>query len=169
MIQSNALSFNVKWNYKTAGLLFALVVLPELLGSVNVPVAAGFKLHFFPVAIFLAAAIYGPAGGLLSGFAGSFYSAYAMGNPYILIGNALLGFFTGLFLRKGFHTVPAVWLAYAIQLPWLILTDYYLLHLPLPLIENLAIALLLSNTLWAAGVHYLVKLVPPSIKNNTFI
>lgn len=157
MIQSDTLSFNVKWNYKTAGLLILLVALPETLGTVNMPVAAGFNLHFFQAAIFLAAAIYGPAGGVLSGFAGSFYSAYAMGNPYILIGNALLGFFAGLFLRKGLHTVPAVWCAYAVQLPWLILTDYYLVGLPLPFIREVAIALFLSNTLWAIAVHYLAK------------
>ncbi|MBI4634293.1 MAG: ECF transporter S component [Deltaproteobacteria bacterium] len=157
MMQSDTLSFNVKWNYKTTGMLMALIVLPELLGVVNVSVASGFKLHFFQAGIFLAAAVYGPWGGLASGFAGSFLSAYVMGNPYLLIGNALLGFCTGLFLRKGFRTVPAVWLAYAIQLPWLIITDYYLVHLPAPFIRGLVIALFLSNTLWAAGVHYLVK------------
>ncbi len=157
MMQSDTLSFNVKWNYKAAGMLVALVALSELLGAVNVPVAAGFRLHFFQAGIFLAAAVYGPWGGLVSGFTGSFFSACVMGNPYLLIGNALLGFFTGLFLRKGFRTVPAVWLAYAIQLPWLILSDYYLVHLPLPLIKGLAIALFVSNTLWAAGIHFLVK------------
>lgn len=156
MMHSETLSFNVQWNYKTAGVLISLVALPELLGAVNVPVAAGFKLHFFPAAIFLAAALYGPAGGLLSGFAGSFYSAYALGNPYILIGNALLGFCTGYFLRKGFRMLTAVWLAYAIQLPWLVLTDYYLVHLSLPFIRDLAIALLVSNTLWALAVSCLV-------------
>jgi uncharacterized membrane protein len=157
MMQSDTLSFNVRWNYKTAGILVVLVALPELLGTVNIPVAAGFKLHFFQAAIFLAAALFGPAGGALSGFTGSFFSAYAMGNPYILIGNALLGFCTGLFLRKGFRTVPAVWLAYAVQIPWLVLTDYYLVHLPLPFIGNLAIALFVSNTLWAIAVSYLAR------------
>lgn len=157
MIQSDTLSWNVKWNYKTAGTLMVLVVLPELLGAVNVPVAAGFKLHFFQAAIFLAAALFGPAGGALSGFAGSFYAAYAMGNPYLLIGNTLLGFCTGYFLRKGFRMLSAVWLAYAAELPWLILTDYYLINLPLPFIGNLAIALFVSNTLWALAVSCLVQ------------
>ncbi len=154
-MQSNTLSFEVKWNYRSAGMLIALVGLPEFLGTLNLPVAAGFKLHFFQAAVFLAAALYGPWGGLLSGFAGSLYSAYVMSNPYLLIGNALLGFFTGFFLRKGFRTVSAVWLAFAVQLPWLVLTDYFLVHLPADVISGLVFALFLSDTLWAAAVHFL--------------
>ncbi|KFO66388.1 hypothetical protein ER57_17790 [Smithella sp. SCADC] len=44
------------------------------------------------------------------------------------------------------NVVAAVMLAYLCELPWLILSDYYFVHLP-------AIVLFLTNTLWAALIH----------------
>ena len=77
----------------------------------------GFKIHYFQLAIFIAALVYGPRGGMLSGLVGSIYSAIAVGNTYIVASNAILGFFVGLFARRGIHTIPAVVLPYFIQLP----------------------------------------------------
>lgn len=139
------------------GTFLFLIALPNVLGTINITTPWGFKMHFFQIAIFLAAALYGPQGGMFSGFVGSVYSAFIMGNPWIMIGNAILGFFAGLFLRYGFHTVSAVLLAYAIQLPWLILSDYYFVHLPMPFIRVLVVALLVSDTVWAVIVHYSIK------------
>ena len=136
-----------------------LIALPNVLGMINIATPWGFKIHLFQVAIILAAAIFGPAGGALSGFAGSIYAALIMGNPYLMVGNALLGFFTGVFLRHGFSLLPAVWIAFGMQLPWLILTDLYLVQLSLPMIRDLILALLLSNTLWAVAVHYSLPII----------
>jgi uncharacterized membrane protein len=154
MQQSSAIAFNVKWNTKTIGAFITLMVLPNLLGVINITTPWGFKVHLFQLGIFGAAALYGPIGGVLSGFLGSIYSASVMGNAYIIVGNVILGFFVGFFLRKGIHTILAVGLAYAIQLPWLIFSDYYLAHLSWPFIQGLVIALFISNIVWAVLLHY---------------
>ena len=76
------------------------------------------------------------------------------GNPYLIAGNVLLGAVTGLLLKRGIAIVPAVWIAYAVQLPWLIATDYYLVGLPAPFIKALVIGLFISNTVWALTAQY---------------
>ena len=157
-------SFNVKWNYKTIVLFLSLMILPNLLGLINLNTVWGFKIHFFQIAVFIAALIYGPKGGMLSGLVGSLYSAFVMGNPYIAIGNAILGFFVGLFVRYKFHTIIAVMLAYLIQLPWLIITDYYLVSLPTNFILKLILALAISNLIWAIVANYTVKPIKESLR-----
>lgn len=157
MQYKNLFSFNIEWTYKTISLFIFLIAVPNLLGMVNLPTQWGFNIHFFQAAIFLAALIYGPSGGLLSGLAGSMYSAFIMHNPYIAVGNAILGFFVGLFARYGLNAIIAVLTAYLIQLPWLILTDYYLVGLPMSFIVPLIIALLISNTVWAIAASYSYK------------
>jgi len=157
-------SFNVKWNYKTIVLFLSLMILPNLLGLINLNTVWGFKIHFFQIAVFIAALIYGPKGGMLSGLVGSLYSAFVMGNPYIAIGNAILGFFVGLFVRYKFNTIIAVMLAYLIQLPWLIITDYYLVSLPTNFILKLILALAISNLIWAIVANYTVKPIKESLR-----
>lgn len=159
----NKLSFDVEWNYKTIALFIFLLGLPNLLGAINIGTIWGFKIHFFQVAVFIAALIYGPTGGMLSGFIGSAYSALLMHNPYIAVGNAILGFFVGFFVRYKMHTIIAVLLAYIIQLPWLVLTDYFLVNLPMGFIWRLVIALLISNIIWAAVAHYTAKPIKKSL------
>ena len=83
--------FDVKWNYKTISLLLFLVFVPNLLGMINISTPFGFKLHFFQLAVIIAAMVYGPMGGLLSGMFGSVYSAMMMNNPYIVVGNVIPG------------------------------------------------------------------------------
>src|SRR3989338_298963 len=157
MEYKNVFSFDIKWNYKTTSMFLFLLVLPNFLGMVNLPTSFGFQIHFFQVAVFLAALIYGPSGGLLSGIIGSVYPAIIMHNPYIVGGNAILGFFAGLFARYGIKTLFAVWLAFLIQLPWLVITDYYLVHLPVKFITALVVALAVSNTMWAIAALYASK------------
>ena len=157
MQYKNLFSFNMKWNYKTVSAFIFLIFLPNLLGMINLSTPWGFKLHFFQLAIFIAALIYGPKGGLLSGLIGSIFSAWTMHNPYIIVGNVILGFFVGFFVRLGWHTLLAVLTAYLIQLPWLIITDYYLVSLPFVFIMNLIIALAISNLVWGLLAHYAVK------------
>ncbi len=137
-------------SHRRAALAFGLLVLlPCLLSLINVTFAGNWKIHFFPAAIFLAALSFGPAGGLIAGVTGSLYSAVFLGNPYLMAGNALLGFLTGVFFRKTGRMVPAAMLAFACQLPWLILSDYYFVHLPVGFIASLVIVLCLGNLLWA--------------------
>jgi len=149
MSDERALTLGVKVNEKSIITLVILMLLPNLLGAIHLSTPWGFKIHLFQYAIFLAAFALGPIGGLLSGFAGSLHAAYVMTNPYILVGNALLGFFTGYFFRRGHTYLRSALLGFGVQIPWLVATDYFLMNLPVPFIGGLLFALTLTNVLWA--------------------
>ena len=149
MNDERALTLGVKVNEKSITTLVILMLLPNLLGAIHLSTPWGFKIHFFQYAIFLAAFALGPIGGLLSGFAGSLHAAYVMTNPYILVGNALLGFFTGYFFRRGHTYLRSALLGFGVQIPWLVATDYFLMNLPVSFIGGLLFALTLTNVLWA--------------------
>lgn len=161
MKQGNAIVYYWQKNNKMISLLIILFILPNLLSLINITTPWGFKIHFFQLAIFIAAIFYGPRGGLLAGALGSILPAFLAHNPYVIIGNMILGFLVGLFVNRGFPIIWAAFLAYSLELPWLIFTDYYLVHLPVPAIEKIIITLAVSNTIWAICTHYLT----PSIKN----
>ena len=135
----------VRWNEKTIGALIILALLPNLLGTINLATPWGFQIHVFQAAIFLAALIFGRWAGLIAGAAGSIYVAAALSNPFILVGNAFLGFFTGHFTERGFGPVAAVLLAFAIQIPWLAVTDHFLMGLPWSFVGALVLSLAVSN------------------------
>lgn len=153
MINSSPVSCEVKPYRRVADVFLLLIILPCLLSLINLSFAQDWKIHFFSAAIILAAVVFGAGGGLLAGLTGSLYSALFLGNPYILVGNALFGMLTGVFYKKNGKIIPAVLLAYLCQLPWLILSDCYFVHLPAIFIAKLAIVLFLTNALWAALIH----------------
>ena len=153
MINSSSASCEVKPYRKIADYFLLLIILPCSLSLINLSFAQDWKIHFFSATIILAAVVFGAGGGLLAGLTGSLYSALFLGNPYILVGNALFGVLSGVFYKKNGKIIPAVMLAYLCQLPWLILSDYYFVHLPAIFIAKLAIVLFLTNTLWAALIH----------------
>jgi len=151
MFDERALTLGVKINEKSIITLIILMLLPNLLGVLHLSTPWVFNIHFFQFAIFLAAFAFGPIGGLLSGFAGSLHAAYVMTNPYILVGNALLGFFTGYFFRRGHTYLWSALLGFGVQIPWLVATDYFLMNLPASFIGGLLFALTLTNVLWAVA------------------
>ncbi|MDP2750306.1 MAG: hypothetical protein Q8O89_05740 [Nanoarchaeota archaeon] len=139
--------FNHEVNWKTISMLALLAILPNLLGMINTSVF-GVKIHFFQYLVFLAAIIYGPLGGAVSGAFGSVYTAVALNNPYIIIGNIILGVLVGVFVRLKLHVIIAVLLAYAMQLPWLWYSDIYLAGMPIRAVQLIVVALFLSNVIW---------------------
>lgn len=128
-----------------------------MLSLINLEFAQQWKVHFFPAAIILAALIFGSTGGLAAGVAGSLYSAFLLGNPYLIIGNAALGFFTGLFYQKTDNLILSVILAFICQLPWLVVSDYYLMHLSEAFILKLVVVLFLADILWAVLISAINK------------
>ena len=141
-------------SYHRAALAFGLLVfLPFVLSLINMTFSHSWRLHFFPLGVFLAAVCFGPAGGLLAGVTGSLYSAVFLGNPYLLMGNAILGLMTGVIFRKTSKILLSVLLAFACQLPWLILSDYYLVGISGEFIIRLVVVLFLGNLLWALLIH----------------
>lgn len=139
--------FGIDFNWRNFMLLTFLAIFPNILGLFHVEIA-GIRVHFFQYLVFLAAMLYGPWGGATAGAIGSIYTAIALNNPYIIIGNIILGSVAGL-LYKRMNIVRAVLIAYAIQIPWLWLTDVYLVGMPASVVNGIVIGLLLSNTLFA--------------------
>jgi hypothetical protein len=145
-------------SYRKAISVFSLLVLlPFLLSLINITFAESWKIHFFPAAIILAAIVFGATGGITAGSFGSLYSALFLGNPYLLVGNALFGLLIAVFYKKSNKIIPSVFLAYLCELPWLILTDYYLVHLPAVFIAKLVVVLFLANILWALLINISIK------------
>jgi len=141
-------NFDIKLTWKSISLLAFLAIFPNFLGMINLPTAWGFKIHLFQYLVFLAAIIYGPTGGLISGAFGSVFTVITMNNPYILIGNMMLGFFVGFFVRLKWDIILAVLTAYLIQMPWLYYSDVYLAGMPVKVVYGVIIALLISDLLW---------------------
>ncbi len=147
-------AFGIKFSRRSVLLLAFLAVFPNLLGMIVLPTPFGFKFHLFQILIFLAALLYGKYGGATAGAFGSIYTAIALNNPYIVVGNIILGFFTGVFAKRT-KIVFAVLGAYAIQVPWLYFTDL-LAGMAEPVVRGAIVALLFSNIVWAviAGLTY---------------
>jgi tetrahydromethanopterin S-methyltransferase subunit B len=72
-----------------------------------------------------------------------------MNNPYIIIGNIILGFFCGWFFSKKLNLIFSAMIAFAIQLPWLVFSDIYLIGMSTNAVYGIVIALLISNLIWA--------------------
>jgi len=162
MHNENVLKFDV--SFKSISMLLILGLLPNILGMLNIPTVMGFKIHVFQYVVFIAAALYGPVGGVVSGGLGSMFTAVALSNPYIAVGNMILGFMTGFFIKKGFGIIPSVLLAFAIQAPWLYVSDVYLVGMSAKLVVNILMALLFSNVLWAVAAKYSYKSIEKAIK-----
>lgn len=150
--------FNVRWTCKSIFLLSFLAIFPNVLGMFHASVF-GIRIHFFQYLIFLAALIYGPIGGMVSGGFGSVFTAVALNNPYIIIGNIILGGLFGLFVRLKWNVILAVLGAYLIQLPWLWLTDVYLAGMGVKVVNMIVVALFVSNILWGAVAGWSLKYI----------
>ena len=142
------------WDWKRVSFLVFLVLLTNVLSIFHLD-AFGLRIHFFQYLIFLAALLYGPWAGILAGGLGSIYTALALHNPYVIIGNIILGLCFGIFAKKLPVVVAAV-AAYVVQLPWLLFSDIYLMHMPVAVVEEIAIALLVGNVILAfvASISY---------------
>ncbi|HNQ66105.1 MAG TPA: hypothetical protein PK842_05985 [Smithella sp.] len=157
MMHSSTTASGTTLYRRMAEVFFLLIVFPFVLSLINLEFAQQWKVHFFPAAIILAALIFGATGGLAAGVAGSLYSAFLLGNPYLIIGNAALGFFTGLFYQKTDNLILSVILAFICQLPWLVVSDYYLMHLSEAFILKLVVVLFLADILWAVLISAINK------------
>jgi uncharacterized membrane protein len=125
------------------------------------------SIHFFQLAIFLCGILAGPWAGLLSGAVGSLYMGVTR-IPFIVGGIALLGACTGLFAKR-FQPVVACLLAWLVQAPYVVVTDYVwftyfvgasptaALGLLTPIMVNLGLQALVCALLSEVIVRYLRK------------
>ena len=157
MVDSSITADSAKLYRKLAIAFALLIVLPFMLSLINLQFAQSWKVHFFPASTILSAIIFGATGGLVAGLTGSIYSAVLLGNPYLIAGNALFGLLTGTFYKKTNQIIVSVLLAFICELPWLIISDYYFMHLSAEFIAKLAVVLLLANLFWAALIQLINK------------
>ena len=137
-------------SWKKLFALTAIVLVTFALTFMIVPFAQ-WRLHFFQLGIFMAAFVFGPWAGALTGaLASSYNGLFVIANPWIIGGNALLGLFSGIFLKK-FGPMKAVLAAFAIQLPYLYVTDVYLAHMPVNVVYGI-IATLAVTTISAGFI-----------------
>lgn len=90
-----------------------------------IPIALGgfeASIHFFKLAIFLAGIITGPYGGLLAGVVGGLFMGVTK-IPFIIGGIAILGGSVGFFAKR-VRPVFAGILAWLVQAPYVVVTDY---------------------------------------------
>jgi uncharacterized membrane protein len=120
-----------------------------VLSAFSVPFVLGLRIHFFQVAIMLAGVIGGPVSGLVTGAVGGAYVAALRSDPTIVVGNALLGLFTGLFVRKMRPVLAGILAWVLIQAPWLYLTGTYILNVPGVVMQTILITLTVEDVICA--------------------
>jgi len=125
------------------------------------------SIHFFQLAIFLCGILAGPWAGLLGGAVGGLYMSITR-IPFVIGGIAILGSSAGLFAKK-FRPAIAGSLAWLVQAPYVVVTDYVwftlfsgtssaiALGLILPIMVTLTLEAIVCAILADIIVHYLKR------------
>jgi len=136
----------------------SMSALANVVSLYSIPISLlGFqsRIHFQQLPIILGGVVAGGAVGLIIGFFGAFVMAYFMGIPFILGGMAILGLFSGLFVKR-VRPLLAGTLAYITSIPYVVLTDY-VWGLPLPVIGVILINLGIEALLCSIFVDVISK------------
>jgi uncharacterized membrane protein len=124
-------------------------------------------IHFFQLAIFLCGILAGPYAGLVGGAVGSLYMSVTK-IPFVAGGIAILGFSVGFFAKK-VRPVFAGLLAWLIQAPYVLVTDYVWFTLFVgnssatawaiitPIMINLTLQAVICAVLADIIIHYLKR------------
>lgn len=139
----------MRYSSRFAAFTAVMSALAVALSALSVPFVAGLRIHFFQVAIMLAGVIGGPLSGLVTGTIGGAYMATLRSDPTIVIGNALLGLFTGLFMRKMRPALAGIAAWVLIQAPWIYLTGTYVLNVPGIVMQTILVTLTVEDVICA--------------------
>ncbi|MBI9018513.1 MAG: hypothetical protein JEZ07_14770 [Phycisphaerae bacterium] len=136
--------------------LFLIAFAGKISNEMTMPVLFGVKVHVFQYFILLAAFMYGPIAGLTVGAGSCWITAIALGNPYIIIGNALLGFVAGFMFRKTNRIAVSVAIAFICQMLWILISDMLFMRMPFVRVCMIIISLFVFDILWTlcAGLTY---------------
>ena len=112
------------------------------------------SVHFFQLAVFLSGILAGPVAGMISGAVGGIYMGVTR-IPFVIGGIAILGGAAGLFAKR-VRPLFAGLLAWAVQAPYVVVTDYawFTLLLPSPLPPAAA---------WSIITGIMIKLVMEAV------
>jgi uncharacterized membrane protein len=139
----------MKYASRFAAFTAIMTAVAVVLSALSVPFLLGVRIHFFQVAIMLAGVVGGPVSGLIAGGLGAVYTAALMSNPTIVLGNALLGLFTGIFVRKMRPVLAGILSWVLIQAPWLYLSETYILNVPGSVMQTILITLTVEDAICA--------------------
>jgi len=127
------------------------------LSVLTLPFLFGSRIHFFQSGILFAGVVGGPLGGLITGLIGGLYMATVRADPTIIIGNGLLGFFTGVFSLR-LRPVLAGLLAWVlVQAPWIYVTGTFIFRVPAMAMQVILILLTVEAVICACIVDLLVN------------
>jgi riboflavin transporter FmnP len=126
-----------------------------LLAILSFPFLMGVRIHFFQVGIILAGAIGGPISGMVTGAIGGAYIGLLRNDPTILIGNGLLGLFTGLFARRLRPAFAGMAAWFLIQAPWTYATGTFVLGVPAAVMQFILVLLTIEDAVCAVIVDFL--------------
>ena len=124
-------------------------------------------IHFFQLAIFLCGILAGPYAGLVGGAVGSLYMSVTK-IPFVAGGITILGFSVGFFAKK-VRPVFAGLLAWLVQAPYVLVTDYVWFTLFVgnsptvawaiitPIMINLTLQAVICAVLADIIIHYLKR------------
>lgn len=135
---------------RLAAFTAVMSALAVTLSVLSVPFVLGLRIHFFQVAVMLAGVIGGSVSGLATGAVGGAYIAAQRSDPTIIVGNGLLGLFTGLFVRKMRPALAAIAAWVIVQAPWIYLTGTYILHVPTVVMQTILATLTVEDVVCAA-------------------
>jgi len=157
---------NQRLTSRLIAFIAVMCAVANVLGFFTIPLGIA-EIHLIQLPIILTGLALGPGAGGLAGFIGAAVMAFRARplNPYILLGNAILGFFTGLFyLRlkkiKGRPIIPqviSVLGAYIIQFPYVYVTDVYLMPIPPAMVLTFILPkLLIEDVISVLLAHFIL-------------
>ncbi len=124
------------------------------------------EIHFTQLPIFLSGILAGPFAGLLTGAVGGLYMSFTK-IPFVIAGLALLGVSAGFFAKK-FRPLFSGILAWCVQAPYVLVTDYVwftsFMSMPSPAALTAVSTILIKLTVEAVVASILVEILVPYIK-----
>lgn len=161
MLQSNQ-----KLTSKLIAFIAIMCAVANVLGFFTIPIGVA-EIHLMQLPIILTALALGPKAGGLVGLIGAAVMAFRLRppNPYILLGNAVLGLMTGAFYsrlkkmrgRPIISQVISVLGAYIIQFPYVYVTDVYLMSMPSTVVLTVILPkLLLEDLISVLLAHFIL-------------
>jgi len=138
----------------------------NVLGFFTIPIGIA-EIHLMQLPIILAGLTLGSRDGGLVGFTGAAVMAFRLSppNPYILLGNAILGFMTGAFysrlkkMRGRLITLQVISVlgAYIVQFPYVYVSDVYLMSIPSHVVQILILPkLLIEDVISVLLSHFIL-------------
>jgi uncharacterized membrane protein len=147
---------NRRLTSKLIAFIAVMCAVANVLGFFTIPIGIA-EIHLMQLPIILTGLCLGSGAGGLVGFIGAAVMAFRLQppNPYILLGNAILGFMTGAFYsclkkmrrRPIIPQVISVLGAYFVQFPYVYMTDVYLMSIPSHVVLAVILPKLLTEDL----------------------